>query len=442
MGASAARTARPARAPKLLSPALVVFMLYTAAILTYRLPIGAPAIAAALCFTFFQSGKVRVPPPLVVLLLLSLWLLICSMGSPYSTVSMYYLSNGWLKLLVIFFVALNVLRTRAQARLFMVFLLGVFLAFPVRGAIFNWFYGYAPGGRALWNGEFANPNGLGAMCVLMIGIAGGLVVTESRKSPVWLLSLGAILVLPLLIVMTASRGSFIGLAVFVLLVLFGTKQKLRALSAVSIVLLVALLFAPQKALERLGGIKKLNSSDLKQADAEGSASERYALWTVGAHIIKDHPVFGVGHAAAPYAVKDYWPQIGYKDLHSVYLTVLAESGPVGLLLYLTCIGLVIRKTRRVRKLVKPIEPRTEWQLRCLEIGLVSFLITAIWGAQPFLILFFLQLGMMWSVADVTERGVIARLHAQRGQAPLPQEPPPPRVIGIPVARGHMGLEGR
>jgi O-antigen ligase len=443
MGQPGARPGRPVRGPRLLSPALVVFMMYTAAILTYRLPIGAPAIAAALIFTFFQKGKVRVPPPLTVLLLLSVWLVICSIGSPYAARSFMVLTNGWLKLLVIFFVALNVIRTRAQARLFMVFLLGVFLAFPVRGAIFNWFYGYAPGGRALWNGEFANPNGLGAMSVLMIGIAGGLVVTESKKSPVWLLSLGAIVILPLLVVMTASRGSFIGLAVFVLLVLFGTQHKLRAFSAITIVLLVALLFAPQKALERLGGIKKLNSSDLKQADAEGSASERYALWAVGARIVKDHPMFGVGHAVAPIAVKEYWPQIGYKDLHSVYLTVLAESGPLGLILYLTIIGLVLRKTHRVRKLAKLIEPRTEWQLRCLEIGLVAFLVTAIWGAQPFLILFFLQLAVTWSVADVTERSLIATLQAQRSQAPLPQnDPPPPRVIGIPVSTRSMGLEGR
>jgi O-antigen ligase len=398
-------------------------MLYTAAILTYRLPIGTAAIGGALFFTFVQKGKVRVPPPLVLLLVLSAWLLwICITGSPYAPWSLELMMSGWPKLLVIFFVALNVIRNRPQARLFLKFLLALFLAFPVRGAIINWLSGYAPGGRALWNGEFANPNGLAAMCVLQMGIAGGLVVTEPRKSPAWFLGVIGVLVLPMMIIMTASRGGFIALAVFGLLFLLASRQKGRAIVIVTIALLIGFLFAPESALRRFGGIKHLsNTSELGQADPEGSATERYALWAVGVQIIQDHPMYGVGPYAAPWAVRDYWPKAGIKDLHSVYLTVLAESGPPGLVLYLGIIGLVLNKSRKVRHLARQIEPRTEWQLRCLEISLFAFLVTAVWGAQPYLILFFLQLALMWSVADVTERSLVAMIRAQRqDHAPSPQ----------------------
>ena len=205
---------------------LAAFMAYTLAIISYRLPIGGLALAAAGGLVFIhRRGRVSWPAPLKVVLLLTVWFIVSSIGTRYPTQVSKALTEDWPKILVIFFVALNVLESRRQARIYSIFLLCVFLLFPVRGAIFNWMYGYSLNGRALWNGEFANPNSLGALCLLQVSIAAGLVASEPRKGVVWWGAMTSLAILPTVILMTASRGAVIRLATLALVAFLGTKGK-------------------------------------------------------------------------------------------------------------------------------------------------------------------------------------------------------------------------
>lgn len=397
-----------AQLPRTYTPALLAFMGYTLAIISYRLPIGAPAIAIALIFAFAQKGRVRLAKPFLYLLALSLWIIIGSIGADHPAVVNQALLGSWPKLLVIVFVAFTVLRTRAQVRAYLIFLLGCFLAFPARGAISNWIKGYAPSGRAVWNGEFANPNGLGALSILAMSIAAGIVVTERRRSAAWWLGIAGVIVLPGLILMTASRGAFLGSAAFAFAVLIPARNKGRLIAMISVIGVLGLMFAPAKARERLGGIRHLLSrEELGAADTEGSATERFTLFGVGKQIVADHPVFGVGIGAAPWTVRDYLPSLGYKDLHNIYLTVAAETGIVGLGLYLTCLGCVLAKSRNVRRRVRRIAQPVSQQMLYLEAGLLAFLLTGLWGSQPFLLFFFVQLAVVWALAEANAQAFLA-----------------------------------
>ena len=44
------------------------------------------------------------------------------------------------------------------------------------------------------------------------------------------------------------------------------------------------------------------------------------------------------------------------NLHNVFLTLFAESGFFGLVLYVTCIGLVLRKAHRVQRRYRNFAP--------------------------------------------------------------------------------------
>ena len=59
------------------------------------------------------------------------------------------------KLWLIVLLAYNALQGRRQIQFYMVFFLGCFAAFPVRGAMFNTFL-YGEEGRVVWVGIFSN----------------------------------------------------------------------------------------------------------------------------------------------------------------------------------------------------------------------------------------------------------------------------------------------
>ncbi|MBD3410217.1 MAG: hypothetical protein GF419_08430 [Ignavibacteriales bacterium] len=86
--------------------------------------------------------------------------------------------------------------------------------------------------------------------------------------------------------------------------------------------------------------------------ATRSNQERLTLWSIGARIIADNPVFGVGDVDLhPYffAYREPHQKEAYGHLHNNYLHLLATLGVVGLLAYLWLIGsLAVVHLRAVR----------------------------------------------------------------------------------------------
>jgi O-antigen ligase len=79
-----------------------------------------------------------------------------------------------------------------------------------------------------------------------------------------------------------------------------------------------------------------------------SNSERIFIWKIASEMIKEHPITGVGRGGWQREVKNvYYPK--YKDkhtftdstfvhAHNVYLSILAETGLIGLLLFFALWG--------------------------------------------------------------------------------------------------------
>jgi probable O-glycosylation ligase (exosortase A-associated) len=378
---------------------LVGLLLYLFVITSYRLPIGDIAIGLALVGLLFQKGRVRVPAALGWFTVFGLWAAMTATQSAYPDVVTPQLQNV-LKLWLIVFVAANALRTRAQVRLFMVFFLGCFALFPLRGAMFNFFiYHNDLQGRAIWNQLYSNPNDLGAMAILQLSMAVALVESE-KKGWVRSCALLGIVVVPMLILMTQSRGVFLGLLVFVALTLVGHHRRLRIVMRLAVVGMLLALVAPAGAWERLGTLRHATSTTtLDQVDGEGgSARQRYEIWQVGFAIIADHPLTGVGVGAYEvnherYALRPHFNPTaqGPRDAHSLYFNVLAETGYPGLLMYVGMLLSVFVTARRIRVRCRDVLPAAARQLLVLEAGLAAFLTAAVFGSLPYLPHFLLHL---------------------------------------------------
>jgi probable O-glycosylation ligase (exosortase A-associated) len=390
---------------------LAGFLLYLLVITSYRLPLGEVAIVMALGGVLFQGGGIRFPRYLAWFVAFTVWSMLVTTQTafPEWTVPQLVILA---KLCLIVFAAANALQSRSQVRLFMVFFLGCFALFPLRGAMFNFFiYNSDMQGRAIWNNLYSNPNDLGAMALLQLSTAAALLFSEPKGWVRWAATAG-VLALPMLILMTQSRGVFLGLTVFVAIVFAGQQRRFRLALRLGVLAVILAMIAPAGVWKRVQTMQRAtNTSTLDQVDGEeGSAQQRYEIWRVAFKMIGDHPLTGVGFGAykpnhAQYAMDPAFKPTarGARDTHSLYFNVLAETGFPGLALYLGMVGGVFLIAERTRRRCKGVFEAGRKQLLILEAGLLGFLVASIFGSLPYLPHFLLHLVLIHSVSMLNRK---------------------------------------
>lgn len=424
---------------------LVGLLLYTVVFTSVRAPFGDVAIGLALIGMLLAPKRFRFPGPLAVLALFIVWVLATSLQTEYPD----WFGVRWLdlvKLWLIALVAYNALRTRAQVRVYMIFFLGCFALFPIRGTLVTYFllHEFDNEGRAAWIQLYSNPNDLASMALLQLSMAAALLTTE-RKTWVRLCAIGGMVVVPFLILLTQSRGVFLGLLAFIAIAFTAQRRKLRVAVRVAAALAILVAVTPSGVWNRLERLTRATSTDdLAQVDgAEGSAFERYEIWRVAAAIIADHPVAGVGfnaykpahfeYAANP---KFYQNIRALRDTHSLYLNVTAETGFVGLFLYLAYFAALVIPVDRIRRRLKARHPDAARQLILLEAGMLGFMVACIFGSLAYLPHLHLHLALTYSLA-LAHRSELAE------GAGFPILPHWPRrglaAVGLTRSRGMVPL---
>jgi len=370
---------------------------FTFVIVSYYVNIATVGIAIAAAGLVLQVRRVRLPSPLWIFAMYVLWAFVASLGSPYPDIALNQVVEH-LKLLIIMVVALNAIQTEGQLRFYLLFFLGCFILFPIRGTLVGG--DTIAGGRAVWNYTYGNPNDLGTLSVITIGIALGFMFSTQYRI---LIRLGAglsAILLVVVILMTQSRGAFIGLVAgfgpaFIWL---GLKRSRRLLFFAGISALVISVTIPVKVWERLSGIGKLTSiSTIAEADPEGSAEERFEIQKVGWQIFRDNPVFGVGLGVYPLENARYAPALGRRDTHNTYLNLAAEVGLPGLVLWCVLVWLVLRHAYRSR-LAAPGELAN--QQAWIERALLGYLAAGMFGSYAKLTIPYLMLAVLWCSATL------------------------------------------
>jgi O-antigen ligase len=218
------------------------------------------------------------------------------------------------------------------------------------------------------SGLVGNPNDLALMLNLIIPIAVGLVMSESRAMHRWLAGV-TVLLSATAVVLTFSRAGFLTLAATFLMFLGRLAWRRRAGKAATLLAagLVLLTFMPSGYSERLSTITNLS------ADRTGSAEGRWNDWQVALGVIGSHPIMGVGIGQDILAMNesrgDDWVSV-----HNVWLEYAVDLGVPGFLLffwlYLTC----FRSARAVeRRALREGLPDEVVQLAgAVQVSLVAF----------------------------------------------------------------------
>src|SRR5262245_26182736 len=368
-----------AQYPATWSLSFVAVLVYIYAAVTYGLPLVTPAMVIAVVGLFLERSGMTVPLFVIVFAAYVGWAgagYVSSIDSALTSAQTILLA----KVLVICFVIANITRDGWRMRVFMIVFLGCFAAYPVRGTLLNYFFiGYTIFGRALWNYIYSNPNDLAALTFFPLSLCVVVGLTEKSVWPKRAAIVGSIL-LPLMMLLTQSRGALIALvATGIIFFVVHTKgRRARSLLMAAAAAVVVLPFVPRSAWQRFSLMRNITSSEtLVEADPEGSAEARYNIWRVAGTIIKENPVAGIGLGVYPRAHAMYAPRVGvpvaalgFRDTHSTYLNVAAETGIPGLILFLTMVAIVAVQAERVRRRARGT-PRAQ-QLLALELGLLGF----------------------------------------------------------------------
>jgi len=399
------------------TPTFVLFLVYVFIILTYRLPGATIVMAAALLSLFLQREALRAPNFLGLFAAWMMWAILGYAATPYPDV-VWSAFIDYFKILLVTLVAVNALRTPTQVRYCMLFVLVSYVLFPVRSALTNYALGYTLAGRITGSFVYQNPNDLASLTILALGLALALWAGEPHRRLVRWIGLASAAPLTLTIVLTQSRGAFIGLAaVAIPSVVALARRRPRVALGLTALVGLALYVAPAALWQRLSGLGKATSVEtIGEMDPEGSAQQRLAVLQTAIRIIEDRPVLGVGLGAYHQANRDYSPALGSLDAHNAYVKVAAETGLPGLLLFLALLATVVRSVLLARRRATLASPMQAETLRWLLLGLLAHLITGLF--RSFSLTFpYVYLALLWSASQT-----VATQHHLTSPAPLQPDP--------------------
>lgn len=170
---------------------------------------------------------------------------------------------------------------------------------------------------------FGNPNILAEYLIMIIPISASLFWYSKKihKKAIFLITS---LILTIALVLTLSRGGWVGFAfgIFIFIILI---EKKLLLSIIPIVL-AGVYFLPQSIVNRILTIGNLGDS---------SNAYRIRLWKITLEIIRDNWLVGVGFGYIPFKTtfETYIRTMPAYHSHNTYLQTMGEMGILGLIVF-------------------------------------------------------------------------------------------------------------
>jgi O-antigen ligase len=203
-----------------------------------------------------------------------------------------------------------------------------------------------------------DPNYLAATVVAALALSGGLAVWR-RETWVRLLLACAAPILLYGLIATQSRGGLIAAAVSIVVgaAVLPTQRRRILAALIPIIALMALFFTVNpEAYHRL-------------SQQDGGGDGRTELWRIAWRIAEDHPLVGIGVNNFVAREQAYVLRVGSlehaqqlviddpKVVHNMYLQMLAETGIIGLTLFVAMIVALLRATYRAARELERVGAR-------------------------------------------------------------------------------------
>ncbi len=237
-----------------------------------------------------------------------------------------------------------------------------------------------------------NPNVLGEYLLLIIPVA---VAFMWFKKGVWpkIAYAGITGVLLLCLVLTMSRGCWVGLLIAMAIYITFVDGRYWLLGLIGLALLPS--FIPESILNRFLSIGNLNDT---------SSSYRMFIWLGTVAMLKDYWIAGIGPGRIAFNL--VYPQYAYQGIiaphaHNVYLQMTAETGIAGIACFLL---ICIVFFRRIASAARALEKKSSDRIMgiALASGVAAFLVQ---GAFDYVFYNYRVFLMFWMVLAL---GIVLR----------------------------------
>lgn len=215
--------------------------------------------------------------------------------------------------------------------------------------------GFGPGGHVGDENDVA----LSINVTIALAFCASLAARTMRGKVCYLL---ACVVMIVGVVATNSRGGFLGLVAVLLYCFIFSPRKKLGLVLGGVLVLGGLFFIPGSYWEEMSTISR-DAAD----ENIGTGAHRKHLWDTATNMFLAHPLFGVGLGNFQWNAGEYMSEeLREKEgrsyagtvAHSVYFTILAETGMAGVLVVGAIVYFSVRSLRRTLQLASKIDRGT------------------------------------------------------------------------------------
>jgi putative inorganic carbon (hco3(-)) transporter len=234
------------------------------------------------------------------------------------------------------------------------------------------------------------------------------------KSPFWKLLAGwAAAVSTLTVIFTFSRGATIALVVAFIMFFWIYRLKPSQLIIVLTLGIVIVLFAPSSYYERVLTLQDIlpnSSGEINVRDdraIQGRASENLTAW----RMLAENPLLGVGLNNFPYLYQEYTKTLGLapsatqRSPHNLYLEVAAETGILGLSIFLLLIGFALRSVFTARRRFMAAGRDDYANLTTgFAIAFIGYLLSALFVHAAYPRYFYLLIGISYALPYLIDAG--------------------------------------
>lgn len=152
------------------------------------------------------------------------------------------------------------------------------------------------------------------------------------------------------IIALQSRGSFLATTIGIIIFISFQKYRFRIFSGIFIVLAMILAFAPLPE----GYIERIQSSFADEEERDQSAASRPHYWYTARLMAASNPL-GVGPGCFPKYYSQFDPTYGdygvFRSVHSSHFQILADSGYLGVIIWIILFIVSYRTLFKLKKLV-------------------------------------------------------------------------------------------
>ena len=319
-----------------------------------------------------------------------------------------------IKIMVMTLVTLPLINSKDRLRVLLIVLTLSIGFFALKGSI----WGLLRGGRFRLIGppqSFIGDNNALALAMNMISPIALFLSQHDSDHRLRLLFRTVFIATLFAVVLTYSRGGFLGLAVVVTALSLASKRKFLYPLIVGVLAFAVYSFMPPAWIDRIMTIRSY--------EQDRSALDRLQTWGWAWNAALERPLFGGGFHAFRSNPSDF-------DAHSIYFGMLAEQGFVGLLLFLALMLVTLGTCHKIARAARG-NPRLEWHgglARVLSVSILAYMVSGVFQNLHYFDLFYLLV----ACTVILKRVAIQELREGAAATATPAAKPPGRRAPLPA----------